>query len=182
MPPKFSKRLVIDADVAQASGGKNATHPTSKHCRDFLETVRKTGHSAVMTQEISAEWQKHESQFARLWRVAMQSQKKIHLAKDTVNSDLRNQINGAAASGNARKAMLKDVILIEAAMAADKTVISLDETSRRLFAAASESVSELEDVVWVNPGNSEEEKPIFWLKNGAWPEKKRRLGFRATKH
>ncbi len=56
MRDKNSKRLVIDADVAQGAGGKNATHPRAKHCRDFLNTVLSLRHRVVMTEKISNEW------------------------------------------------------------------------------------------------------------------------------
>ena len=53
-----SKRLVIDTDVAQASGSEEATHPRAKHCRDFLQKMLSLGHSVVMTPEISNEWKR----------------------------------------------------------------------------------------------------------------------------
>lgn len=36
MASRSSKRLVIDASVARASGGDDAIFPASKHCRDVL--------------------------------------------------------------------------------------------------------------------------------------------------
>jgi hypothetical protein len=37
MADKVSKRLVIDASVARAAGGEDATYPISVYCRDFLK-------------------------------------------------------------------------------------------------------------------------------------------------
>jgi len=45
---KASKRLVIDADVARAAGGKDAKYPKPKHCRDFLEAVRVICHRGAI--------------------------------------------------------------------------------------------------------------------------------------
>ena len=58
MRARDSKRLVIDTDVAQASGDEEATDPRAIHCRDFLKTVRLQDQTVVMTREISDEWKK----------------------------------------------------------------------------------------------------------------------------
>jgi hypothetical protein len=76
-----------------------------------------------------------------------------------------------------RKAMEKDFLLLTAALATDKTVISLDEKVRKMFDQAAEQVGELTAIVWVNP-TQETEQAIDWLENGAKPDKERRLGFR----
>ena len=71
--------------------------------------------------------------------------------------------------------MLKDYFLLEAALASDKTVISLDDkTARKLFSQASQNIDEIKEIVWVNPDKSEE-KPIEWLMNGALAETERFL-------
>lgn len=56
MRPVDSKRLVIDTDVAQASGSEEATHPRAKHCCDFLQKMLSLSRSVVMTPEIRDEW------------------------------------------------------------------------------------------------------------------------------
>ena len=71
--------------------------------------------------------------------------------------------------------MQKDFHLLEAALATDQTIISLDETIRQLFARASQRVGEIRDIVWVNPDRTEEEEPLVWLQNGAPPEDHRKL-------
>ena len=65
--------------------------------------------------------------------------------------------------------------LIEAALETDKTIISLDETVRMLYAQVSQQVGEIRDIIWVNPERTTEEQPITWLKNGALPEVHRQL-------
>ncbi len=71
--------------------------------------------------------------------------------------------------------MQKDFHLLEAALETDKTVISLDQTVRTLFAQAAQQVGEIRDVVWVNPDRTVEEQPIVWLQNGAPNEAHRQL-------
>ena len=73
-------------------------------------------------------------------------------------------------------ALRKDFHLIEAAIAHDRTVVSLDELVRRLFKAAALSVAAIKRVVWVNPVNAAEQ-PLVWLRNGAKAENVLMLGY-----
>ena len=170
-----SKRLVIDTDVAQASGSEEATHPRAKHCRDFLQEVLSLGHSVVMTPEISNEWKRHRSSFARRWRVSMDARKKVYRVDAPANEELRDKIEKTAVHENEIEVMQKDFHLLEAAWATDQTIISLEEIIRQLFARASQRVGEIRDIVWVNPERREEEEPLVWLQNGAPPEDHRKL-------
>lgn len=73
--------------------------------------------------------------------------------------------------------MRKDFRLIEAALAADKTIASLDEAVRLLFDSAAISVTELKGIAWLNPDIMEEECTA-WLQSGAKHERKRLLGYK----
>ena len=73
------------------------------------------------------------------------------------------------------EALRKDFHLLQAALATDQTVISLDENIRRLFKRASQQVGEIQGIIWVNPDRTTEEQPITWLQNGTPPEAHRRL-------
>ena len=170
-----SKRLVIDTDVAQAAGSETATHPRAKHCRDFLQEVLLLGHSVVMTQEISNEWKRHRSSFARRWRVSMDARKKVYRVNAPVDEELRNKIEKTATNQDEIEDMQKDFHLLEAAWATDQTIISLEEIIRQLFARAAQRVGEIRDIVWVNPERTEEEEPLVWLQNGASPDDHRKL-------
>ena len=170
-----SKRLVIDTDVAQASGSEEATHPRAKHCRDFLQEVLSLGHSVVMTPEISDEWKRHRSGFARRWRVSMDARKKVYRVNAPIDGGLRNKIEKTAINQNEIEDIQKDFHLLEAAWATDQTIISLAEIIRQLFARASQRVGEIRDIVWVNPERKEEEEPLVWLRNGAPPDDHRKL-------
>jgi hypothetical protein len=169
MPRKGVRRLVVDASVAGEP---------SKKCRAFLEAILEICHSIIMTQEIAEEWKNHAIRSARKWRVRMEARKKVQRIRNIENCELRDKIKIRATKEKEREAMLKDVILIEAALASDTIVISLDETVRSVFSKASRTIGELRNIVWVNPERPEEQ-PIPWLKNGARPEKSRTLGFLA---
>ncbi|WP_437743053.1 hypothetical protein WMF39_47370 [Sorangium sp. So ce1504] len=180
MRAKTSRRLVIDASVARAAGGAGATYPLSKQCRDALKTVLDVCHRAVMPSAIREEWNKHQSVFATQWRVAMVARKKLLLEDVPADPSLRREIETAPATEPGREAMLKDVHLVEAAQAADRTILSLDDTARGLFAGASRRVRALRTIVWVNPG-AEGDRALAWLEAGAPPEAGYRLPARAPR-
>jgi hypothetical protein len=178
MPAKVSRRLVIDASVARAAGGEEATYPTSKHCRDLLQAVLAICHRVVLTPDITREWNTHQSRFARLWRVSMAARKKVYHTDISIDQELHNKIESSTASARKQEAMRKDMLLIAAVLRTDKTVVSLDDIARTHFAVASKAVGELRNIVRVNPGMAREDA-ITWLQNGAKPEKVFRLGFAA---
>ncbi len=187
-----SKRIVIDASVARSSGDKNATFPLSKHCRDFLLAVRENEMFMVFSPEIREEWNRHQSSFALTWRASMVARKKLHIAKSPHDEALRKKIAEATLTTNifekliitttakALEVMDKDYHLLEAALVTDQNVVSLDEVVRKHFSAICQHVSEIKEIVWVNPGKLEE-KPIEWLNDGAENERQRQLrNFLAT--
>jgi len=62
--------LVIDASIAHAAG-VTSKHPTDQKCCEFLQAVLDVCHRMVLTAPIREEWNKHQSGFARMWRVSM---------------------------------------------------------------------------------------------------------------
>ena len=175
MRVRDSKRLIVDADVAGACGSKTPPGPTAKHCRDFLNTILSLSYRVVMTEKIRDEWRRHASPFARRWRVSMDARRKVDRIVDLPeNEELCTKIVNTAGSERQRENIEKDFHLLQAALATDQTIISLDETIFRLFKRASQQVGEIRNVIWVNPDKTAEE-PIAWLQNGAQPEAHRRL-------
>ena len=118
------------------------------------------------------------SLFALTWRRQMVAKKKWNYLEISINDSLWTEVESIAANvGNKRIAeMTKDLCLIEAALATDKIVISLDDnTARKFFSEAFVKIDELKDIVWVNPDKVDEEQPIEWLRNGAKVESDRLL-------
>ena len=175
MRSRNSKRLIIDTDVAQASGDEDATDPRAINCRDFLKEVRVQNHRVVMTRKISNEWKRHQSRFALEWRVSMDARRKVDRIEPPEDADLKNKIVRTANDENEIEVMEKDFHLLQAARATDQTVISLDENVRGLFTDAAQQVGEIRNIIWVNPDKIAEEEPIAWLQNGAPPEAHRKL-------
>jgi hypothetical protein len=170
-----SDKIVIDASIARSAGPRNGTFPLSKDCRDFLEAVRESEMFAVFSQEILQEWKKHQSNFAVEWRTSMMAKRKILYFKDSlVDEILRNRIEKASPNEQIFAIMLKDCRLLEAALATDKNVASLDDKVRRHFSTICPQIHEIREIVWVNPGK-QEEQPLDWLNDGAKNEVKRQL-------
>jgi hypothetical protein len=175
LAPKGSCRLVIDASVARASGGPDATAPLSIRCRDFLFTTLHVCHRLVMTDAINDEWNDHQSNFARRWRVQMVARKKVEWVEAPGDEAFGEQVAATAQTKGDREAILKDMLLVEAALATDHRIVALDEAVRGLLDCAARCVGVLRNVLWVNP-SCEEERPLDWLNDRARNERHRRLG------
>ena len=175
MRARNSKRLVIDADVAQASGDEDATDPRAINCRDFLTEVMTQNHKIVMTRKINDEWKRHQSRFALEWRASMDARRRVDRIDPLEYDELQDKVTNTVDNENEIEVMQKDIHLLEAALKTDKTVISLDQTVRQLFATVSQRVGEIRDIIWVNQDRTSEEQPITWLQNGAPPELHRQL-------
>ena len=170
------KLLVIDADVARAAGGEKATAIVSVNCTHFLQTFQNdTTHHIVMTTKLSKEWEKHQSNYTTAWLANMIATKRFHVIKLSDNQLLYNKIFVLSNPESEINEMLKDIHLLEIALITDKTIISLDETVRKLFAKASNQVGEIKSIIWVNPVKIESEQAIDWLKAGAPFESHRQL-------
>ncbi|MCA6526244.1 MAG: hypothetical protein IM570_09755, partial [Pseudanabaena sp. M179S2SP2A07QC] len=159
---KVSKLLVIDASIARSCGAPNATSPASKNCRDFLNAVLTICHRMVLTDDIKEEWDKHQSNYARRWRSSMLAKRKVEYRADIAfDQKLRDRLDKVAESDKTREAMWKDCHLLEAAIATDKIIISLDEKARNPFDKAAQSIKELNEIMWVNP-DKPEENALLW--------------------
>ncbi|MGH7171344.1 MAG: hypothetical protein ACRELF_05320 [Gemmataceae bacterium] len=175
---KGSRRLVIDASVASAAGDVNATHTTSKSCRDFLQAVLSICHRAVFPPQLIKEWKKHASRFAQTWQVAMERRQKLDWIEPGTDDEIHETIAEIAASEKDKAAMEKDAFLLEAAQATtDRMVAPLDEIARDLFRELAGHLPRIGKIVWINPGR-EEELVLAWLRSGAKPESPRGLGSR----
>jgi hypothetical protein len=171
--------LVIDASVAHAAGTVSM-HPTSRNCREFLQTVLNVCHHVVMTAAIKSEWNKHQSAFARTWRKAMMARKKIEVVEIPPSSSLAVRITRAVRNARLAEIIAKDRPLIEAALATENRVVSLDDQVRGHLQAHHDTLPEVTDICWVNPGNPAED-PVDWLTAGAPADALRKLGHSHSK-
>jgi hypothetical protein len=128
-----------------------------------------------MTPPIREEWDEHQSRFAQKWRSSMVARRKVVWGEEAPRADLREQVIAATPEERDQEEFVKDFHLVEAALAADSIIVSLDEAVRSLLAAASRSVGELRPLLWANPA-IEAGEVVTWLEKGAPMEKARRLG------
>ena len=168
---------MVDASVAKSAGSAAAPKPLPGQCRAVLNAMEEAGHRVVFSQEGSAEWKKHEREFARGWRVRMVARGRAVFIQDARNDEFRDRLSAAAPSAPARRAVEKDAHLIEASCATDRIVISLDRVVRDLFRQICPQVADLREILWADPSR-EEETVAAWLLRGARLEKKRKLGNR----
>jgi hypothetical protein len=94
----------------------------------------------------------------------------------SVNEELRLKIECLTINDKKRAAILKDIHLIEAALLANKIIISIDGTAKGYFQEVMQEIVVLKHIAWINPCIGEEEF-INWLDNGAELEEKRLLGY-----
>lgn len=80
---RYSRLLVIDADVLRASGGRDATHPTAQACRDYLRGILDICHRAYLTDKLADEWKDHASFFGASWKAAMARRGKLDRADES---------------------------------------------------------------------------------------------------
>jgi len=137
----------------------------------------KTKHHIVISDAIELEWSNNQSRFARLWLIAMENNRRVFHTEIPAQGKLPYKVERIAETKTQCDAMLKDMILVEAAFHTDRIVVSLDEKVRNYFHQATEKISTLTRITWVNPSISEE-TPIDWLQNGANLERERLLGYR----
>ena len=172
----ISKRLVVDASVAGAAGGEEAEASVSINCTEFLETFRdECQHNVAMTPKLSEEWDEHQSNYAAEWLASMITTERFCHVEPSENQALCAKIEKTAPYENQHEGIQKDFHLLEAALATDQTIVSCDRRIRPHFARASQTLNEIQDIVWVNPEYKEEEEQLDWLRNGAPPEDCRKL-------
>jgi len=170
-----SKVLVVDASVLRSAGAMDKTDQRSQKSRQFLLGMRRICHRALLTPEIKEEWDKHQSSFSKEWRVSMTNLQKI--VKTTINGDdeLRRQITAASPSRHIEQLLIKDVRLIEGALAADLIIVSLDDKARKHFSDISIQISMLKRISWINP-NVKSNQYIKWMEEGARSFSHHKLG------
>lgn len=161
-----SKRLVIDACVAQGSGPPESTHPRATHCREFLLAVLRICYRMIETNEIIEEWKKHESNFARSWRVSMHSKRKIVTLDLRQDATLRTLIEEHAPDDAILKIILKDVHLIEAALGSDCRIVSVETKAFKHLRKLADHLPEIARLALVNPEDPAHDASQ-WLKDGA---------------
>src|SRR5262249_18952406 len=148
--------LVVDASVASAAGSLESAHPRGILCRDFLIAVRGVCHRIAWTEAIQVEWDKHDSLFARQWRFSMLKVDKLRRVEAQAAPEIGESIQEQCDKPDILKIVLKDCRLVEAALAPDLRVASLDDRVRAHLTDLAAAVEALRPILWVNPAVAEE--------------------------
>jgi hypothetical protein len=106
----------------------------------------------------------------------MTARKKVEVCDPAVDAGMADKLRQAHLTDRDEAAIRKDARLLEAALAADSAVASLDEEVRSLLKGLSKQWVRIKPVVWVNPASPQEEA-VSWLSAGAPMDKQRTLGF-----
>jgi len=156
-------RVVIDANVARASGGVEATHLVARASRDALRALLDGGGTLFLGEDGWGEWRKHMSPFARKWLVRMHGRKRVE-RKSTLPHKATRRAAARALAPADRAAVIKDAHLVDAAFASDRRVVSLDETTRNLLCVLAAVTQDLRSLYWVSPVTP---RCVPWLEAGA---------------
>lgn len=162
--PTTSRRLVVDTNVARSAS--ESEKPVSDACRQVLQTMLSEQHKVVLTATQLQEWQRHQSPFTRNWLARMASKKLWHVLTPEPNSGLTERLYALECTARARKEMLKDVHLLENALATDDVVLSQETNVFGLFCKYADALRVPRPVAWVNPVD---DTPgcVAWIATGA---------------
>ncbi len=174
--PKY--RLVVDANVARSAneqGLENAAAAVVS--RRTLEAVRGAGHRIAMGDRLLVEWQKHESKFAKTWRVEMERRGKIVRLDDAPAPHWDTCFSQLVAdqsfeAQNIWSKVKKDLHLAQAATETDKRIVSGDNNMRGHLSNHGQSADNLMEIIWVNP---QEAGSVDWISAGCPDEERRKL-------
>lgn len=148
---KRSLIYVIDASVASSAGISG--DPQAKACRDVLTAIINICHRIIITKAIVKEWDDHQSSFFKKWRIDM-LRKKGTQGKSKIVFDrppAKVTIVDADFEAGELAAVKKDIHLVEAAIAADRIIISRDYTVRDILNKTPERLELCRGVKWIDP-------------------------------
>jgi hypothetical protein len=166
-----AKTLVVDASVARAAGEQGKVESSSR-CRQFLDAILECGHRCAMDSELRSEWARHEGGYAKRWRTTMVSRRRV-IAVAVLYPQVAPLLDDLETTQAKKRAMNKDIHLVEVALLTDRRIVSLDNTVRTHFQTACERIELLRKIYWSNPV-AEGQGAIDWLRRGA-PDERLRL-------
>lgn len=156
--------VVVDADVARSAG--TSEYPVSKHSRELLQALIQSEHKVAFCPALTSEWRRHASKFSIMWLAAMTARKKIIRSNQT--ETITPEIIRLCATEKATNIALKDIHLIDLALAESNFLASNDVVARKVFLAVAAHHTPLKQIMWVVPVN-DGETVVEFLKNGGYP-------------
>jgi len=104
----------------------------------------------------------------------MFGQKKLRRSEKSNDSVLRAKFRKRCSDKFILAIIEKDIALCALALTHDRLIASMDDAVRNHLGNLSKEIVELQEVVWVNPEN-QDENVIAWLEEGAPTENERML-------
>jgi len=141
----MSRLLVVDTDVIRAAG--KTDHPVSRASREILSAILKICHQVTYTESLREEWNEHQSRFSSRWRTAMAArQKPIKIGKEVPVALPRDDL-----SEKNRRVIEKDRHILQAALAADKIIVTLEKELRDALSSTQKTRKVMDSIKWVHP-------------------------------
>jgi hypothetical protein len=109
----------------------------------------------------------------------MMARRKVVFVTIPAQHSLEDRIRRLKLGDSVLAIIEKDRHLIEAALATDKRVVSIDERVRQHLRTHARNLPEILSLCWSNPALPDE-KCIAWLESGAPAERSRLLGHTET--
>ena len=116
------------------------------------------------------EWQKHQSGYSKRWLVQMKAKKLWHILAPEPDSGLATRARKIACTEEVRQEILKDLHLLENALATDRIVLSMETNVFHLFSEHKKVLKLPQPVAWVNP-TEDIDACLAWIVKGAEIEK-----------
>jgi rRNA-processing protein FCF1 len=145
MTTRNKRLLVIDTSVVCAAG--QTEHPISSACREILYAVLNICHHAAVTTSMQKEWKDHMSHVSILWRSSMHVRKKLktNFQPEKVFLDCSQLSDGD------RHTIEKDWHMLEAALSADRVILTRDNSFRRALEKTPQGARLLSSITWIDP-------------------------------
>ncbi len=153
---KQSRLIVVDTCVAR-SAGEEEKGPSAR-CAKFLRAVLTICHRVVMTREILDQWQKrrrederkkYKSKVTHGWLSSMYARKKVVLCEGIELSHVDEAC--AMLSATEQRLLREDLLLIEAACAADWIVVTTDQRIVTIWCKCQDRLGLRRPIKWINP-------------------------------
>jgi rRNA-processing protein FCF1 len=142
--PAKSKLLVVDTCVLRAAG--ESGHPVASACREYLSAILRICHRTALSKALQKEWRRHMNSMSAKWLTSMFARRKIQWITP---SPLKYDAHGLSKSDRAE--VEKDCPLMEAALAADRIIVTNDKELDRILTKTAAGIRLREQFRWLYP-------------------------------
>ena len=142
----------------------------------FAQFLAEEAFVLVYSSEILEEWKRHQHSSTREWLSYLFGRRRVRKINVQPGEELRRGLERVALGSTQRKALEKDLHLVDASLAHEARISSADDVARGLFSKVAQEITRLRAVVWVNPGTMPLDETSRWFALLAPPEEGKCLG------